>query len=127
MTFYQSCLGGKLTFQTLGESPLSAQMPGRMKECILQGSLQNETMVLVGTDLATETGLVKGNSVSLMLHCADQKQARVLYKKLSVGATKAEPLQANYFGIIVGSLTDRYGHHWILQCLGQNFLFDRVI
>jgi PhnB protein len=30
MTFYKECLGGELAFQTVGESPLSDQMPKQM-------------------------------------------------------------------------------------------------
>ncbi len=31
MTFYSDCLEGELTFQTIGESPLSNNMPQKMK------------------------------------------------------------------------------------------------
>ena len=31
MTFYQSCLGGELTIQTVGESPVAGQMPPSMQ------------------------------------------------------------------------------------------------
>mgnify|MGYP002777747818 CR=1 FL=1 len=116
MTFYQSCLGGKLHFQTLGDSPLSTQMPARMKKCILRGLLENETMTLVGTDLVNGLGLIKGNSISLLLHCANKKEASRLYKKLSVGATQVQRLRVNHFGTLVGGFTDRYGCHWIVQC-----------
>jgi Uncharacterized protein conserved in bacteria len=56
MTFYQICLGGDLSFQTVGESPLSAKMPGRMKDCILQATLTNGALVLMGSDMVAGQG-----------------------------------------------------------------------
>ena len=32
MNFYKECLGGELTLQTIGESPLCDKMPPQMKE-----------------------------------------------------------------------------------------------
>ena len=32
MTFYQECFGGTLTFQTVGDSPMSGKLPKKMKK-----------------------------------------------------------------------------------------------
>lgn len=115
MTFYHKCLGGQLHFQTVGDSPYSQKMPGRMKKSILSGTLRSEKMLLMGTDLVGEMGLIKGNSVSILLHCINTKEARLLYNKLSVGAKHVQPLDVNHFNIIMGGFTDRYGYHWVIQ------------
>ena len=39
MNFYKSCLGGELTLQTIGESPLGDKMPPQMKDSILHSTL----------------------------------------------------------------------------------------
>jgi PhnB protein len=116
MTFYQKCLGGVLRFQTVGDSPLSKEMSAKMKKSILQGTLRRGKMILVGTDLVSEMGLIKGNSVSILLHCANEREAKSLYKRLSRGGNQAQPLEVNHFGMLMGGLTDRYGYQWIVQC-----------
>ena len=68
MLFYQKCLGGDLIFQTIGESPLAEKMPAKMKKCILHFTLTNDKLVLMGSDIAGEKGLLKGNAVSLLLN-----------------------------------------------------------
>lgn len=39
MTFYQQCLGGEFSFQTVGESPMAKQLPAQMKSCIIHSAL----------------------------------------------------------------------------------------
>ena len=68
MTFYKACLGGELTFQIIGESPLAEKMPAQMKECILHATLINGDLIIMASDMVDENGLIKGNSVSLMLN-----------------------------------------------------------
>src|SRR5580765_6138340 len=85
MTFYKKCLGGELYFQTFGESPMSEKMPAKMKKYILHSSLTNNRLVLMGSDMVGENGLLKGNAVSLVLNCTNEKEILSSYKKLSAG------------------------------------------
>lgn len=114
MTFYQKCLGGRLNFQTLGESPLSAKMPARMKKCILNSKLKSEKLTLMGSDMVDEIGVVKGNSVSLVLCCNSEKKIRSFYNKLSEGGEQTHPLKMTYWNELFGELTDKFGNRWML-------------
>lgn len=116
MIFYQKCLGGKLVFQTVGESPLSEKMPKKMKDCILHSTLTNGTLLLMGSDMVSEKGLMKGNAVSLSLHCSSEKETRSFYKKLSSGGVATHPLEDTFGGALFGGLTDKYGNYWLLSC-----------
>ncbi|HMS65620.1 MAG TPA: VOC family protein, partial [Ignavibacteria bacterium] len=62
MTFYKNCLGGELTIQRINESPMSEKMPEKMRDCILHSTLKKNELVLMGSDMVPETGLVKGNA-----------------------------------------------------------------
>ena len=115
MSFYRQCLGGELTIQTIGESPLSENLPNGIKNIILHATLINENLVLVGTDLVGEEGLVKGNSLSLMLYCSSEKNIKSCFNKLSDGGKKTQPLIHNHYGVIFGNLIDRYGNNWLLN------------
>lgn len=115
MTFYRECLGGELYFQTIGESPLSEKMPEQMKDCILHSTLTRDGLVLMGSDMVGEKGLIKGNSVSLSLTCSSEEEIRNCYQKLAIGGHATHPLEDTFWGALFGDLTDKYGNHWLLN------------
>jgi len=116
MKFYQKCLGGKLQFQTAGGSPMAEKMPAQMKKAIIHASLTAESFVLMGSDMVGDQGLIKGNTIAISMSFSTEKALRSCYKKLSYGALQTYPVQYSFYGILFGSLTDRYGNHWLLNC-----------
>jgi PhnB protein len=115
MSFYQSCLGGELTFQTIGETPLSAEMPEEMKSRILHASLTGGNLRLMGSDMVPDGGMIRGNAVSLSLECNSEEEIRSTYEKLSAGGKKEHPIENTFWGALFGDLTDKYGNHWLLH------------
>jgi PhnB protein len=115
MLFYQNCLGGELTFQTVGESPLSEKMPQKMRDCILHATLTKGQLVLMASDMVNGLGLVKGNNVSLSLQCNSEEQITSCYSKLSTGGKADHPLEDSFWGALFGDLTDKFGNHWLLS------------
>jgi PhnB protein len=115
MSFYAGCLGGQLVLQTIGESPLAGQMPPQMKKSILHSTLTRDGLVLMGSDMVSEKGLVKGNSVSLMLNCSSEEEIRTLYALLSKDGEATHPPEVSFWGALFGDLTDKYGNHWLLH------------
>jgi PhnB protein len=108
MSFYQKCLGGELFFQTVGESLFAEKMPKKMKDCILHATLTNgPLLLLMGSDMVGESGLIKGNAVSLALNCSGEKEIKTLYKKLSSGGRAVHPLEDTFWGALFGTLTDK--------------------
>lgn len=116
MTFYKSCLGGDLHFQTIGDSPLSEDMPAAMKACILHATLKRGAWMIMATDMVQEEGLVKGNAVSLMLNCSSEEEIKMFYERLASGGSATHPPSANLWGALWADLTDRYGNNWLLHC-----------
>jgi PhnB protein len=115
MTFYQECLGGELSFQTVGESPLAELMPATMKDCIVHASLTSGNLVLLASDMVTKNGLLKGNAVAIMLSCSTEEETRACYARLSQGGKKSHSLEHTFWGALFGDLTDRYGIQWLLS------------
>jgi len=115
MAFYKDCLGGELTLQTIGESPLADKMPQQMKDFILHATLTNEALVIMGSDMVTEKGLIKGNAVSLMLNCSSEEEIKYYYAKLAADGQKTHPLENSFWGALFGDLTDKYGNQWLLH------------
>ncbi|MEO7984704.1 MAG: VOC family protein [Bacteroidota bacterium] len=115
MNFYKNCLGGELSFQSIGESPLADKMPAPMKESILHATLVNDTIVLMGSDMVGEQGLLKGNAVSLLLDCNNEEEMKNFYARLSKGGEATHPPAISFWGAAFGGLTDRFGNHWLLH------------
>jgi len=114
MAFYQECLGGELHLQTVGESPMAEQLPQAMRDCILHATLKSNDLVLMGTDMAGDEGLTKGNAVSLMMQCGSLPELQSFYKKLANGGRETHPIERTARGAWLGGLTDKYGHSWLL-------------
>ena len=115
MTFYKNCLGGELELQTIGESPLADKMPARMKDSILHATLTNDKLILMGSDMVGNNGLLKGNAVSLMLDCNSEKETQLFYATLSEDGESTHPLEISFWGALFGGLTDKFGNHWLLH------------
>lgn len=86
-----------------------------MKEAILHATLTNNHLVLMASDVVSDSGLKRGNAVSLMLNCSSENEIKTCYKSLSEGGTSDQPLEETFFGALLGNLTDRYGNHWLLN------------
>lgn len=115
MTFYKECLGGDLSFQTVGESPLSDMMPPKMKKSILHATLKKGALVLQGSDMTPQSGLVKGNNVSLSLSCRSEEEIITIFAKLSANNKTDHPVEHAFGGAMFGDLTDKYGNIWLLS------------
>lgn len=115
MSFYRSCLGGDLTVQTIGESPMADRLPDSMKDCVLHSTLTNDALVLLGSDIAPSSGLIRGNAVSLSLACETEDEIRECYYKLSAGGRTDHPLEETFWGGLFGGLTDKFGNLWLLN------------
>ena len=122
MYFYQSCFGGELSFQTIGETPLAADMPKEMKDRILHATLTKNNLVLMASDMVPDGGLIRGNAVSLSLECSSEEEIKSTYEKLSVGGKKDHPLENTFWGALFGDLTDQFGNHWLLHYEKQAIL-----
>jgi len=114
MEFYKNCLGGELKIQTVGDSPAAARMPRPMKETVLQATLKNGRFLLLGTDMAGEERLIKGNSVSILLECNTEDEIQRYYSGLVVDGSPTYPLKRSHWGDLMGGLTDRFQTHWLL-------------
>jgi PhnB protein len=113
MTFYQACLGGELKMQTVGESPMAAQMPAGEHKKILHANLTNGGIVLLASDMMGSEGTKQGNTVSLSIVCSGKEETERFFGKLSAGGKVTHALKDEFFGLH-GNLTDKYGMSWML-------------
>jgi len=114
MTFYQECLGGELTLQTVAESPLADQMPAESGKDILHSTLTKGDLVLMATDMRRGER-VNGNTISLALLCSSEEEINSFFSRLSAGGQVIEPLGPQFWGGTFGVLTDKFDRNWMLN------------
>jgi len=113
MTFYQKCLGGELSLQTVEDSPMAKQWPASVQKNILHAELTKGNLILLGSDMGSE-GLVRGNTISLALACSDEEEIELFFSNLSESGKITHPLH-KFFDGTIGALTDKYGMNWLLK------------
>lgn len=121
MSFYQRCLGGELSFHTLGETTHGHRFPESMKHLILQARLTRDQMVLLGSDL-TGHRLSPGNQISIMLEYINEEEAKAVFSRLLEGGRIETELTVDENGRMAGSLTDKYGNQWLFHQQEQEII-----
>jgi PhnB protein len=96
---------------------MANKMPETMKDLILHASLTKDKLILLGSDMVPEQGLIIGNAVSLVLNCESEEEINNRYNLLSEGGKKDHPLEITFWGATFGDLTDKYGNRWLLNYL----------
>lgn len=115
MTFYKSCLGGELFFQTLAGSPLEEEWKDADKESILHSTLTKGDMLLMASDMIGDGGYFKGNNVSVSVDCGSEEEINTFFANFSADARILMPLSKQFWGAILGVLIDQFGIKWIFN------------
>ncbi len=78
--------------------------------------------VLMGTDASESMGfkVTAGNNMYINLEPDTRAETERLFHALSAGGEIEMPLQDMFWGGYFGSLVDRYGIHWMLNCANQS-------
>ena len=115
MEFYKECLGGELSLQTVGGSPMEAQCAADMKDKILHASLVKGSLLLMASDMIGPGGLKEGNMVALSVNCSSEEEINRFYSKLADNGQVLEPLKLQFWGDIFGALNDKFGIRWMFN------------
>jgi PhnB protein len=113
--FYEKTLGGKIAFiQTMGESPMAAQMPPEAHARVMHVTLHVGDQVLQGAD-APPGQFSKPAGFCVAVHYKDAAEGRKVFDALSPGATVQMPFQETFWAKGFGMLIDRFGIPWIVN------------
>lgn len=115
MTFYQACLGGDLTFQTVAETPIADQCPAGMQDHIMHSVLVIDGAVLMATDMTQSDGITPGNDMAISLKLDSEAKMNTCYDRLSEDGDVIEPLKESFGNSLFGVVRDRYGKVWMLN------------
>ncbi len=124
--FYKSVFGGE--FSGPGIRRMSAVPPHEgvppLSEADKQLVMHVELKILggvhslMGTDAPESMGfkINKGNNVFISLQIDTRKETERLFAALSEGGKISMPLAVAFWGDYFGSLTDKFGVNWMVNC-----------
>jgi PhnB protein len=77
--------------------------------------------LLMGTDAPESMGfqLNQGNNVYICLDPDTRAEADALFSALSAGGKVEQPMQEMFWGDYFGSLVDRFGVQWMINCTAR--------
>ncbi len=122
--FYKSVFGGEFVdgkINRFGEIPAQEGMPPVAeadKNLVMHVALPIlGGHLLMGTDAPESMGfkVISGNNVYISLHPDTREEADRLFARLSEGGVSEMPMQDMFWGDYYGSLTDRFGIHWMVN------------
>ena len=119
MTFYQSCFGGQLNIQTVGETPAAGQMPPDLQDKVMHSVLAKDGFMLMASDMTGPAGVKNGDAISLAIMGSNKAEIEPIFAKLSAGGNVLHPLTEEYFGTF-GDLVDKFGIGWMFQAGGTS-------
>ena len=108
LTFYQSCFGGLLQFESFG-----ATLSGFPNQPVISGILTADRITIRGSDLVHNEGRVVGNHIAVYLHCEDAGFRWELYRKLVLSSHITLQLYDEELTII--EVIDRFDVRWLLR------------
>jgi PhnB protein len=114
MTFYQKCLGGELQIQTFAD--MKASGPPGSEQRVMHARLAKGNAVLMASDTMPGTKFIQGNNSHITIECESVAEIEQLFKAFGGGGTVTMPLQDTFWGARFGTLTDKFGVQWMLNC-----------
>jgi PhnB protein len=114
--FYEKCLGAKIVMMMMHEgTPAAEHVPAEWRNKILHARLQIGDQVVMGSDAPPDRyEQPKGFSVSVSVD--DPAEADRIFGALAEQGTVRMAIQKTFWAIRFGTLVDRFGIPWMINC-----------
>lgn len=106
LTFYQTCFGGTLHFETFDK-----ELQGYTEIPVISGSLVSDSIVIHGSDLVHNEGRKIGNYISIFLPCKNAGARKILIEK--IGSDRRGVATRNYAADSLIEVTDAFDVKWV--------------
>ena len=121
MRFYAQALGGSLgPINRFSEMPGDAPLSEDLKQRVMHVTLElpgGESIMASDAFPGMGEPFTAGNNYSISLHPTQVQVAEQLFAKLSEGGQVTTPLVKQFWGAHFGILVDRFGVHWMINCV----------
>ncbi len=121
LAFYAHSLGGEvLAMQRYAGSPLEEQLPADWHAKIMHATLEAPGgHRLMACDRMPGQAPGGHDGFALSIHCpSDAEHGERIFRSLSEGGTVTMPFTVTFWGAHFGTLVDRYGVGWMINCEG---------
>ncbi len=116
LNFYKEILKGEITFLQRYKEAKGMPVADEDEEKILHAQLDFGGNTLFFSDAGTHQPVKFGNNVSLTLEFDNQQEQQHIYDALAEEGQILMPLEAQFWGSKFGSVIDKYGFYWNLDC-----------
>lgn len=113
MTFYQKCLGAKLSLQTFRDAKMG--VPTGAEDRIVHARLEKGDAIIMASDTQPGMAFTPGNNFSISVQCESSAEIDSFFKALSAGGKVTMPIQDTFWNARFGMLTDRFGVNWMFN------------
>lgn len=110
LTFYQTCFGGTLQFETFEK-----ELQGYPEMPVVSGSLFSDNILIHGSDLVHNEGRKLGNYISIFLHCKTRADRTELIEKLESNKKNPFHKDQDQSDQKLIEITDAFDVRWILS------------
>jgi len=116
LKFYEQHLGANIEMKmTFGESPAAEQAPAGWRDKVMHARLAIGESILMASDAPPDRyNEPKGFSVSLSVK--SPAEAERIFAGLAEGGTVQMPLQQTFWAARFGTLVDKFGIPWMVNC-----------
>jgi PhnB protein len=113
--FYAKTLGGRISFiQTIGETPMAANVPAEAHARVMHVSMQVGDQVLQGADAPPGQFTTPGG-FCVALHFDDPAEGERAFSALAHNGKVQMPFQATFWAKGFGMAIDQFGTPWIVN------------
>jgi PhnB protein len=114
---YERCFNGRITFMLRwAESPSAAEAPAGWEAKVYHATLTIGDVAIMGSDVPPGR-YQPPQGVSLVLQMDDAAAAERIFQTLSERGRVEMPLQETHWASRFGSLVDRFGVPWSINCV----------
>lgn len=107
--FYQTCLGGKITFMmTYENTPMDLQTPPDWRKKISHATFVLADFMFSGSD-ALPGQYRKPQGFALQFNLSDPVETERIFETLAQNGVVQTPLQATFWALRLGVLVDQFG------------------
>jgi PhnB protein len=111
--FYEKCLGGQiLAIIKTEDTPMAGKAPPNM---VMHARMMVEGTILMGSDSMGQN-FTTPQGFSVTLNVAEPAEADRVFHDLSEGGTVTMPIQETFWAKRFGTVTDRFGTPWMVNC-----------
>ena len=115
LNFYKSIFGGEILFlQRYEGSPMEGAVEADFKTKVMHATYKAPTFTIMAADSMHHAG--PGARVALSLGSSDVAESQRIFAGLTEGGTITMALEKTFWAKAFGSLTDRYGVDWMVNC-----------